>query len=56
MAVLTSTVGDGRSSPARVVELVFLRVVSPHLLPLSPHFYLDFSSQGFQDIGFLNAE
>lgn len=56
MDVLTNTAGDDRSSPTGVVDLVFLRVVSPHLLPLSPHFYLDFSSQDFQDIGFLNVE
>lgn len=56
MDVLTNTAGDDRSSPTGVVELVFLRVVSPHLLLLSPHFYLDFSSQDFQDIGFHNAE
>lgn len=58
MAVLTNMVGNGRSSPTSVVELVLLRVVSPHLLqyfyPLSSSL-LELSSQGFQDIGFLAA-
>lgn len=36
MVVLTNTVGDDPTSPTSVVEPVFLRVVSPHLLLLSP--------------------